>query len=73
MPLDGVGLGDLVLVAQRDLAVMFRIMVFRAVRGPAAVLRGAILQVTSQPQSQAAPGLLRERPPDQAAPGTVAS
>lgn len=72
MLLGSVGLGSLVLNAQRDLAVMFKIMVFWAARDPAAVLGDAVLRVTSQLRSQAAPCLLRERPPGQTALGTVA-
>lgn len=58
---------------ERDLAVMFEIMLFRAVRGAAVVLGGAVLRLTSQPRCQAAPRLRRERLPGQTAPGTVAS
>lgn len=74
MLLDSVGLGNLVLIAERDLAVMFEITLFWAVRGAAAVLGGAVLRLTSQARSQAAPPRLqRERLPGQTAPGTVAS
>lgn len=73
MLLDSVGLGNLVLIAERDLAVVFEIMLFWAVRGAAAVLGGAVLRLTSQARSQAAPRLQRERLPGQTAPGTVAA